>query len=245
MKERKRCYIQRDTKPFLCLAVLLATLSDRSKDHHSHPENYLTAITSWLTDITDVLGKITLPTSPFYECHLEWVYTLSFLIPVVQKHILFMIHEIELVNLSSRFSTSLSDLLILQSSICFHRVVVHCSARPGGRNLFHLRYLCAKPDTRASAAHWAPTEGEGRFTHCGRGPGAFQWLAEGSEGHGYHPAGRTITHCDHTHTGLGMKKHAGSNPNKTMTICCSWHAKLQNKSTHNRAWRYKEGSISE
>lgn len=118
-------------------------------------------------------------------------------------------------------------LLSYQSSIHLYWAVLHCSTWARRQNLLHLWYLRGQPDARAPAAHRAPAEGEGRFTQCGRGPGALRGLAAGSEGRGRHPAGRTVAHCDHTHTGLGVKKHAGPNPNKTMTICCSCHASLQ------------------
>lgn len=58
----------RDTKPFFCCASLLVTLSDRSKHHHSHPENYLPPSPH---DITDVRAEITSPASPLSDCHLE------------------------------------------------------------------------------------------------------------------------------------------------------------------------------
>lgn len=103
------------------------------------------------------------------------------------------------------------------------RVVVLCSTRARRQDLFHLWHLRAKPGTRAWASCWAPAEGEGRFAHRGRGPGAFQHLAAGSEGHGCQPAGRTITHCDHTHSWPRTNKC-----NKTIAICCSGSAKPQN-----------------
>lgn len=92
-----------------------------------------------------------------------------------------------------------------------HWLVVHCSTRR--QNLFHLWRLGAEPDARASAARWAPAEGEGRFARCG----------QDSEGRWCHPAG------DNTHTGLGMKKQTG--PGKSMTICYSCHANLKKRLT--------------
>lgn len=35
------------------------------------------------------------------------------------------------------------------------------------------------------------------------------------------------SHCDRTHTGLGVSEHAGPNPNASISICCSCRAKLQ------------------
>lgn len=133
-----------------------------------------------------------------------------------------------------------SDLLIAQGGRCFYRVVAPRSMQARGQRLFHLWHLCAKPDTRTSAAHWAPAEGEGGLTHRGWGLGAFQWLAESSEGHGCHPASRTITHCDRTHTRLGMNEHAGPNPNKTISLCCSCNLNLQKYPTIENNLTYRK-----
>ena len=117
---------------------------------------------------------------------------------------------------SSVFHSLVRFFQFARSSVFFgfNAVVVGCSTRAGGQRLLRLWQLRAQPDSRASA------EDEGRLARRERGPGA------GSEGDGRRPAGRTITHCDHTH--------------KPMTICCSGHANLQYRATHNKDWRYKK-----
>lgn len=197
----KSCY--RDTKLFFCFAVLLVTLSDRTKDHHGHPENYLPS--SWLTGITDVLSKITLATNPLYECHLEWLYTLSCLISVT---------EIWLVNLSSH----------VWWLFCF---------QPFGQIFFiELLFIAARGREDSIYDTFVPNQTNGlqqqqlielqQRVKAGSLTVDWQRVQKGMDG---------VQQVGLSHTAISLTldlEWIGPNPNKTRTICCSCCAKLQN-----------------
>lgn len=173
-----------------CFAVSSATLSDRSMDHHSHPENYLAS--SWLSDVTHVLRKIKLPTNGLRETpsglSLCPVFPCFRLIP--SSLICDIIYELQLVNLSPHVwwisPTAWEHFHFPQISRPSH----------GATRVYYV--VCGLEDDVSSACgetgnccSWLiPAEGAD-CSLAGR-----QQLEGSAEGHGGHPTGGAAVSVD-------------------------------------------------